>query len=78
MNSLSRSDTGGLFGASVVEVLKPEFFIVAPEALSASNSTAEEIQLQLLLLVAGSSALYALSVAVEEAALRRFLAEFPR
>ena len=27
MNSLSGSDTGGVFGASVVEVLKPEFFL---------------------------------------------------
>jgi len=31
MNSLSGSDTGGVFGASVVEVFKPEFFIVAPK-----------------------------------------------
>ena len=28
------NDTGGVFGASVVEVLKPEFFIVAPEERS--------------------------------------------
>jgi len=34
MNSLSGSDTGGVFGASVVEVFKPEFFIVAPEDIS--------------------------------------------
>jgi hypothetical protein len=31
MNSLSGSDTGGVFGVSVVEVLKPELFIVVPE-----------------------------------------------
>ena len=34
MNSLSGSDTGRAFRASVVEVLKPEFFIVAPEERS--------------------------------------------
>ena len=28
------NDTGGAFGTSVVEVLKPEFFIVAPEERS--------------------------------------------
>ena len=27
------NNTGGVFGASVVEVLKPEFFIVAPEEI---------------------------------------------
>jgi len=34
MNSLTGSDTGGVFGALVVEVLKLELFIVAPEETS--------------------------------------------
>ena len=43
MNSVTGGlGPGGVFGATVVEVLKPQIFALAPEGLSASNSSTEE------------------------------------
>ena len=43
MNSLSGSDTGGVFGASVVEVFKPEFLLSHPEDILVSEHCQHQI-----------------------------------